>query len=129
MRSGSDAWASSMASISCPRQENSPMPRRLIVASALPNSRCPASTPYYDTYNGGTFPKTDYSYSIDQLQAAFPACTTVAVVCAWFGNSDNLTIANCQIYPATTYVNNGSIINPATGLPWPVISPSAFQKW
>jgi GTA TIM-barrel-like domain len=89
----------------------------------------PGIDTYYDTYNGGTFPKTDYSYSIDQLQAAFPACTTVAVVCAWFGNSDNLTIANCQIYPATTYVNNGSIINPATGLPWPVISPSAFQKW
>ncbi|HEY8033048.1 MAG TPA: glycoside hydrolase TIM-barrel-like domain-containing protein [Methylocella sp.] len=84
---------------------------------------------YYDNFNGGTFPKTDYSYSIDQLQAAFPACTTVAVVCAWFGNSDDLAIANCQIYPATTYVNNGSIINPMTGLPWPVISPSAFQKW
>jgi hypothetical protein len=84
---------------------------------------------YYDTYNGGTFPKTDYSYSIDQLQAAFPSCTTVAVVCAWFGNSVNLSIANCQIYPATTYVNNGSIINQATGLPWPVISPAAFQKW
>src|ERR1700724_1947943 len=80
-------------------------------------------------YFAGGPPKTDYSYSIDQLQAAFPACTTVAVVCAWFGNSDNLTVANCQIYPATTYVNNGSIINPATGLPWPVISPSAFQKW
>ena len=35
-----------------------------------------------NTYNDlppftGVFPKTDCSYSIDQLQAAFPACTTV----------------------------------------------------
>jgi hypothetical protein len=59
---------------------------------------------YYVTYNGGTFPKTDYSYSIDQLEAAFPACTTVAIVCAWFGNSDNLSSAPCQIYPSTTYI-------------------------
>ena len=66
---------------------------------------------YYVTYNGGTFPKTDYSYSIDQLQAAFPACTTVAIVCAWFGNSDNLSSAPCQIYPSTTYIGG------------------AFQKW
>src|ERR1700736_5936257 len=68
---------------------------------------------YYDTYNGGIFPKTDYSYSIDQLQAAFPSCTTVAVVCAWFGNSENA--AAWQIYPSTTYIGgsftkwNGSI--------------------
>jgi hypothetical protein len=71
-------------------------------------------------YFAGGPPKTDYSYSIDQLQAAFPACTTVAVVCAWFGNSTDA--AACRIYPATTYVNNGSIINPETGLPWPTVS-------
>src|ERR1700730_397986 len=68
---------------------------------------------YYDTFNGGAFPKTDYAYSIDQLQAAFPSCTTVAVVCAWFGSSENA--AACQIYPSTTYIGgsftkwNGSI--------------------
>jgi hypothetical protein len=46
--------------------------------------------------------KTDYSYAIDQLQAAHPECTTVSVVCAWFGNS--LDAANCQIYPSTNYI-------------------------
>jgi GTA TIM-barrel-like domain len=77
-------------------------------------------------YYAGGPPKTDYSYSIDQLQAAFPACRTVAVVCAWFGNS--ITADSCQIYPATTYINNGTIINPATGLPWPTL-PHAFEYW
>jgi len=57
---------------------------------------------YYDASFGGTFPKTDYSYSIDQLVAAFPACTTVAVVCAWFGNSTDASA--CKIYPSTTYI-------------------------
>jgi len=45
--------------------------------------------------------KTDYSYAIDQLQAAHPECATVSVVCAWFANS--LDAASCQIYPSTTY--------------------------
>ena len=49
---------------------------------------------------GGT--KTDYSYAIDQLQAAHPECQTVALVVAWFGNSTNA--ASCQIYPSTTYI-------------------------
>lgn len=84
-----------------------------------------------NTYNdlppfAGVFPNTDYSYSIDQLQAAFPACTTVAIVCAWFGNNE--TVNYCQIYPATTYINNGTVINPATGLPWAAVNP-AFQFW
>lgn len=48
---------------------------------------------------GGT--RTDYSYAIDQLQAAHPECGTVAVVCAWFANS--LEASTCQVYPATTY--------------------------
>jgi len=77
-------------------------------------------------YFAGGPPKTDYSYSIDQLQDAFPACTTVAVVCAWFGNSTDA--AACQIYPSTTYIDNGSVIDPATGLPWPTV-PNAFQYW
>lgn len=50
--------------------------------------------------SGGS--KTDYSYAIDQLQAAHPECMTVSVVCAWFANS--LDAANCQIYPSTTYI-------------------------
>lgn len=76
-------------------------------------------------YAGGP-PKTDYSYSMDQLQAGFPSCTTVALIVAWFFNSR--TAGSCQIYPATTYINNGTIIDPATGLPWPTLS-HAFQYW
>jgi hypothetical protein len=49
---------------------------------------------------GGAY--TDYSTAIDQLQAAYPACATVSVVCAWFG--DSLDASTCRIYPATTYV-------------------------
>jgi GTA TIM-barrel-like domain len=71
-------------------------------ATCLPGTPVGAHKHYYDTFNGGAFPKTDYAYSIDQLQAAFPSCTTVAVVCAWFGSSENA--AACQIYPSTTYI-------------------------
>ena len=46
--------------------------------------------------------KTDYSYALDQLQAAHPECSTVSIVCAWFGNS--LEAGTCQIYPSTTYI-------------------------
>ncbi len=60
--------------------------------------------------------RTDYALSIDQLQALYPACTTVAVVCVWFGN--NVSVQFCQIYPSTTYINTGT--SPLRG---------AFQKW
>jgi hypothetical protein len=46
--------------------------------------------------------KTDYSYAIDQLQAAHPECGTVSIVCAWFGNSVNAS--TCQIYPSTNFI-------------------------
>jgi hypothetical protein len=36
------------------------------------------------------------------LQAAHPECTTVSIVCAWFGNSTDASA--CQIYPSTTYI-------------------------
>ncbi|HUB63149.1 MAG TPA: glycoside hydrolase TIM-barrel-like domain-containing protein [Methylocella sp.] len=45
--------------------------------------------------------KTDYSYAIDQLQAAHPECTTVSLVVAWFANSLDASV--CKIYPSTTY--------------------------
>ena len=45
---------------------------------------------------------TDYTIAINNLQAEFPGCTTVALVVAWFGNSTD--IAACQIYPSTTYI-------------------------
>jgi hypothetical protein len=73
-----------------------------------------------NTYFGGGPPgdaKTDYSYSIDQLQAAFPACQTVAIVCAWFGSAADGTTASAEtaglvrIYPSTTYIGG------------------SFQKW
>ncbi len=46
--------------------------------------------------------KTDYSYAIDQLQAAHPECATVSVVCAWF--ADSLEAASCRVYPSTNYI-------------------------
>lgn len=73
-----------------------------------------------NTYLRGLPPgntKTDYSYSIDQLQAAFPACKTVAVVCAWFGSAasgtddDAIDASKVRIYPSSTYING------------------SFQKW
>ena len=53
-----------------------------------------------NTYYAPDGTKTDYSYAIDQLQAAHPECATVAVVCAWF--CDGLTAGACRIFPATT---------------------------
>lgn len=79
-----------------------------------------------NTYAGQASHRTDMDLAIDQLQADFPGCTTVALVIAWFFNSE--TAGSCQVYPSTTYINNGSVINPATGLPWPVLAQS-FQKW
>ncbi|MGI8568050.1 MAG: baseplate megatron protein TIM-barrel domain-containing protein [Methylocella sp.] len=79
-----------------------------------------------NTYAGQSAHRTDLDLAIDQLIAAFPACTTVAVVCAWFGNSTS--VRSCQIYPSTTYLNNNTIINPATGMPWPMLAHS-FYFW
>jgi hypothetical protein len=59
---------------------------------------------------GGT--KTDCSFAIDQLQAAHPECTTVSVVCAWFG--DSLDASSCRIYPSTNYIG-GSFQKGAAG--------------
>jgi uncharacterized protein (TIGR02217 family) len=51
----------------------------------------------------GTGTVTDYTLAINNLQATYPGCTTVAVVVAWFGNSTDVTA--CKIYPSTTYIN------------------------
>jgi uncharacterized protein (TIGR02217 family) len=65
-----------------------------------------------NTYFSGGPPgstQTDLEVSIGQLQSTFPippalnACTTIAIVCAWFGNSTDIT--TCKIYPSTTYIN------------------------
>ncbi len=46
---------------------------------------------------------TDYTIALNDLQAQFPGCTTVAVVVSWFVNLTDITA--CQIYPSTTYIN------------------------
>jgi hypothetical protein len=51
----------------------------------------------------GTGSTTDCTIALNNLQAEFPGCTTVAVVVSWFGNSTDVTA--CQIYPSTTYIN------------------------
>jgi uncharacterized protein (TIGR02217 family) len=51
----------------------------------------------------GTGSVTDYSIALDNLQAEYPGCTTVAVVVSWFGSSTDVTA--CKIYPSTTYIN------------------------
>ncbi len=51
----------------------------------------------------GTGSTTDYTISLNSLQAEFSGCTTVAVVVSWFGDSTDVTA--CQIYPSTTYIN------------------------
>jgi len=68
---------------------------------AFSGQRPGASMAPLNTYYAPGGAKTDYSYAIDQLQAAHPECATVAVVCAWF--CDGLTAGACRIFPATTY--------------------------
>ncbi len=46
--------------------------------------------------------RTDCDYSLDQLQAQFPDCETVALVVAWFGSSTDAV--TCQVYPSTTFI-------------------------
>lgn len=60
-------------------------------------------------YFAGSPPNCDLGYSLDQLQDQFPDCKTVAVICAWFG--DSIDASSCRIYPSTTYIGG------------------TFQKW
>jgi len=62
--------------------------------------------------SGGTGAVTDYTIALDNLQAEYPDCETVALVIAWFGNSTD--ISACQIYPSTTYTG-GSFQKAAGG--------------
>ena len=65
------------------------------------------ATPVVQNLNaapGGT--RTDYSIAIDNLQATYPGCRTVSLVCAWFGNSTDAT--QCAIYPSTTFIGGAS---------------------
>ena len=58
--------------------------------------------------------KTDYSYALDQLQAAHPECATVSIVCAWF--ADSLEAASCRVYPATNFI--GGSFTQSSGSSW-----------
>ncbi len=73
------------------------------------NNAAPLNTFYAP---GGS--KTDYSYSIDQLQAAHPECATVSLVVAWFFNSEDAS--GCQIYPSTNFLL-GEFWTLASGVP------------
>ncbi|MGD1038474.1 MAG: glycoside hydrolase TIM-barrel-like domain-containing protein, partial [Roseiarcus sp.] len=64
-----------------------------------------------NTYYAPGGSKTDYSYAIDQLQAAHPECATVSVVCSWF--CDGLTPGANHLYPSTTYI--GGAFQPIAG--------------
>jgi hypothetical protein len=50
----------------------------------------------------GQRPTTDYSVSLDQLQAQHPECGCVSIVCAWF--FDGTTAGACHVFPSTTYI-------------------------
>jgi hypothetical protein len=45
---------------------------------------------------------TDYTNSIEQLQAQHPECTTVSVVVSWFFDSEDAS--TCQVYPSTNFI-------------------------
>ena len=64
-----------------------------------------------NTFAGGGA-TTDYSTSLDQLQAQHPECATVSLVCAWF--TDGLTAGSCNVFPTTTYIG-GSFQKAAGG--------------
>lgn len=70
----------------------------------------PAPINSYAAPGGGV---TDYTTSMNQLQAAHPECGAVSIVCAWFANS--LNAGSSQIYPSTTYI--GGSFQQAAGPP------------
>ena len=45
---------------------------------------------------------TDYTISLNQLQAQHPECATVSVVVAWFFNSTDAS--TCNVYPSTGFI-------------------------
>jgi hypothetical protein len=63
-----------------------------------------------NTY-AGQEPTTDYSVSINQLQAEHPECGCVSMVCAWF--FDGTTAGACHVFPSTTYI--GGAFEQASG--------------
>ncbi|HET6377939.1 MAG TPA: glycoside hydrolase TIM-barrel-like domain-containing protein [Methylocella sp.] len=70
-------------------------------------------------YHDGSPPVCDIKYALDQLQTQFPACQTVAIICAWFGSSTDAS--TCQIYPSTTYI--GGTFQKRDGSAW------VYEPW
>ena len=63
-----------------------------------------------NTY-AGQAPTTDFSISINQLQAQHPECGCVSIVCAWF--FDGVSANACHVFPSTTYI--GGAFSQASG--------------
>lgn len=75
------------------------------VYDPVPHRGRHASQSAFATLNLNAAPsgtKTDYSVSLDQLQAQYPACRTVNLIVAWFGSSTD--VAQAKVYPSTTFV-------------------------
>lgn len=78
--------------------------RRLTEAAATPQNR------YAHLPDG----RTDVALALDQLQATYPGCRTVSLVCAWFGDSTD--VSRCRVYPSTTFI--GGDCQSWTGSGW-----------
>jgi len=57
---------------------------------------------------------TDFEVALDQLQAAYPACTTVSLIVSWF--FDGVEASACRVYPSTTYI--GGTFERRNGASW-----------
>ena len=58
----------------------------------------------------GTGSTTDYTIALNNLQAEFSGCTTVAVVVSWFGNStDAVTAVASRILRPSTCSGTGTV--------------------
>ncbi len=71
---------------------------------------------FHDQFLGANSGKTDFSYAIDQLQAAYPQCTSVSLIAAWFG--DSVDGSTCRIYPSTTYIGGAFQDKSGQADPW-----------
>lgn len=76
--------------------------------------RTEAETTPQNRYARSLDGRTDVTLALDQLQATYPGCRTVSLVCAWFGDSTD--VSRCRIYPSTTFI--GGDCQSWTGSGW-----------
>jgi hypothetical protein len=69
-----------------------------------------AMTPI-NSYHAPGGSRADVMFALDQLQAALPNCTSVALVVQWMG--DSLDASQCKVYPSSTFI--GGAFQPAAG--------------